>query len=131
MAGLRELQKALRDAGPAHTKHLRQEFKRVAEIVASDARSRLPSRSGRAAGSVRAGGDNRGAFVQGGKKAVPYYAWLDFGGTLRPVGRRRNTQVREQVQGGRAIYPAIRAKRDELLEAAVRSLDNAKREAGL
>lgn len=129
--GLRELSAALRKVGPEHAKELRVEFKKIAEIVARDARGRLPVRSGRAAASLRATGDARGAAVIGGRKSVPYYGWLDFGGTLSPSGRRRNTQSRPRLKEGRAIYPAIRANRDELLEASVRSLDNAKRQAGL
>ena len=101
---------------PELLKELRGELKKAAEPIAQDARRRVKrsiknrSRStGRAAASIRiTAGGNRIRIV-GGKKRVPYYGWLDFGGTLHPSGGRRNLQTRPIIRRGRYIYPAIDA----------------------
>lgn len=129
--GIRELRKALRDTDPELVKEFRREFKAVAEIVAADARSTMPARSGRARGSVRAVSGGNTVYVKGGKATVPYYGWLDFGGVLRPSGRRRGTQFRPVLGDGRYLYPAIRRNRDRLIKAAEATFDRAARKVGL
>ena len=42
----------------------------------------MPVKSGRARASVKSGVSGNNAYVQSGKKAVPYVGWLDFGGVL-------------------------------------------------
>lgn len=131
VTGLRELSKALRQAGPEHAKALRTRFKELADVVAADARGRVKRRSGETAASIRSAGDNRGASVIGGRGNVARYGWLDFGGVLKASGGRRNTQHRERPARGRYILPALDAHRDDLAEAARLSVEDTKQEAGL
>ena len=129
--GLKELRRALGQVDPALQKALRGRLKRIGERVADRARQRMPKRSGRAAGSVKAGASGNNAYVQTGKKSVPYAAWLDFGGTLRPTGKRHNTIERPRIQHGRYLYPAIEEMRPETQRQAVEAFEQAARDAGL
>jgi hypothetical protein len=133
--GVRELRKALRDADPQLAKEFQREFKGVAEIVAADARGRVPSRSGRAARSIRAVSGGNTVFVKGGKKTVPYYGWLDFGSRTPQSGRpRRVGPWRGSGAGprdGRFIYPAIKSKQRQIVAAAEKAFDAAARKVRL
>lgn len=91
----------------------------------------MPRKTGKAAGSVKAGVSGNNAYVQTGKKTVPYAAWLDFGGTLKPVGGRKNTIQRPRIQGGRYLYPAIEQMRPQTEREAHEAFDETARELGL
>lgn len=129
--GLAELRRALGGIDKALPKKLAKQLKAVGEKVAANARGRMPSRSGRARGSVKAGTSGNAAHVQGGKKTVPYFGWLDFGGTLKPTGGRRNTQHRPKLSKGRYLYPAIEQMQPEIESGAVEAFEDTKRELGL
>lgn len=129
--GLAELRRALGGIDKALPKHLAKRLKAVGERVAANARGRMPSRSGRARSSVKAGTSGNTAHVQGGRKAIPYYGWLDFGGTLRPTGGRRNTQRRPKLKKGRYLYPAIDAMGPQIKSGASDAFSDTKRQLGL
>lgn len=122
-AALKALLSALKKADPELQKQLKGELKKAADIVASAAKGKVPSRSGRAAGSIKSGGTAKGAYVQGGKALVPYYGWLDFGQRKPVLGRPRSVGPwKASGKGphkGRFIYPALDDNRDEVT-AAVR-----------
>jgi hypothetical protein len=127
--------RALKKLDPELSKQLKEDLKAVAEVVATDARQRVPSKSGRARGSIRAGADNKGPYVAGGKKAVPYYGWLDFG-SRKPVKGNPRSEGPWSKSGpgparGRFIYAAIDANEDEILDAAVAAFTKARDAAGL
>jgi len=120
---LRELRSSLRQIkDPAKRKEVRLAFKKAADVVAAEAKGRVPRRSGKAANSVRSGSSWQGgsvqAFVLGGRKNVPYYGWLDFGsrnprrGNPRSVGPWAGTGP--GPSGGRFIYAAIEDKASEV-----------------
>ncbi len=117
-AALKALMKALKQADPELQKELKRELKEAAGIVATAARGKVPSVSGRAASSIRSGGTAKGAYVAGGKGSVPYYGWLDFGsrtprrGNPRSVGPWAGSGKGPKL--GRFIYPALDDKRDEV-----------------
>lgn len=119
--GLAEFQKTLKELNPALAKKLEDELTVVAERVAVDARRRVPSRSGRARGSLVAGGA-AGPIVSGGGQRAPYYGWLDFGTRLPRThqSRREGPWVRtgKGPIGGRYIFPAIDENKDEFIKAA-------------
>lgn len=121
-ASLRALMAALKKADPELQKELKRELKGVAAIIASAAKGKVRSRSGRAAGSIRSGGTTKGAYVQGGKASVPYYGWLDFGsrsphfGNPRSVGPWSGSGTGPHK--GRFIYPALAENRDVVTRAA-------------
>jgi hypothetical protein len=118
-AALKSLQQTLRKLEPETQKNLKRELKEVAQIVATGAKSKVPSRTGRAAGSIRAGSTLKGSYVQGGKASVPYYGWLDFGGRTPTVGFIRGGRgpwTKSGIVGkhGRFIYVALDENRDEI-----------------
>jgi hypothetical protein len=129
--GLKELRRALGRIDKSLQKSLRGRLKNVGDKVAALARSKMPSRSGKARSSVKAGVSGNNAYVQGGRKSVPYVPWLDYGGTLRPTGRRRGTQHRLVVRKGRYLYPAIDEMRPDIEDGAVKAFEETKRELGL
>ena len=89
ITGRRELTRALnrveKDIGKALTVELRD----AADEVAKEARRAVPSRSGRAAKSIRSVGTKLRVAVVGGRKSVPYYGWLEFGSRNPRLGRSR------------------------------------------
>ena len=108
-------------------KEVRGALKRGAEIVAVDARRRVPSRSGRARGSITTTVSGASAFVVGGRKTVRYYSWLDFGGRSPRYGQPRSVgpwaHAGKGPTDGRFLYPALAAKFDEVAAEVQRGLD--------
>lgn len=131
--GLKELRRALNQVDKELTKELAAAFKEIGEQVAVKARQDVPSRSGRARASIRAGTSGNKAFIAGGKKRVPYYGWLDFGtrnpqsGQPRSVGPWKRSGV--GPKGGRFIYPAIDDSRDMIRRRVIGSMEIAKETA--
>jgi HK97 gp10 family phage protein len=133
--GLRELRQALTRLEKMEDRNeLRDGLKAAAHIVARDAKSRVPSRTGKAAGSIRAVAAGNKAYVVGGKKTVPYYGWLDFGsrnpttGNARSVGPWSGSGT--GPRDGRFIYPAFEAKRRQVAEAVSDAVARVIRRAG-
>ncbi len=118
--GLREFRRDLAKLDKTFPKDLNREIKQIGERVAADARRHVPVRSGRARASIRATTAGSRAYISGGKKSVPYYAWLDFGGGIpnrksrHRRGLQRPWQSRPILQEGRFIYPAVRRARRTL-----------------
>lgn len=134
--GLAELRRALRRAENIEDlTELRVGMKRAADVVAQEAQSRVPSRSGRARGSVRAVSGGNRAFVVGGRKTVPYYGWLDFGTRTPRTGNPRSkgpwAGTGSGPTGGRFIYPAIDAKEREVVEITSAAVGRALNRLGL
>ena len=133
--GLADLRRALTRIGDLDTRNdLRDGLKKAADIVAREAKSRVPSRSGRTAESVRAVAGGNRAFVVGGKKAVPHYGWLDFGSRTPRVGNARSvgpwTGSGQGPRKGRFIYPALDAKERQVVDAVADAVQAATRRAG-
>jgi hypothetical protein len=129
--GLAELNLALSRIEPQLRKNLNKRMRKIAADVRDAVRAEMPSRSGRARRSVRAGVSYTGAYVVSGKKEVPYVPWLDFGGTLKPVGGRKGEQRRPVIQGGRYLYPTIERRAPQTREAARQAIEDTKAELGL
>lgn len=114
--------------------HMRDEFRDairpVAAEVVANVKTSMPHRTGAAAGSVRSSVTNKGAYVKEGNRSVPYVGWLDFGGTLKPTGRRRGTQYRSVFREGRYLYPTIMRMRPKIAEAAAWAVEMSARAAG-
>lgn len=112
IAGVVELQRALRQLDGESQKQLRVIFNRAADIVATDASAKVPrGRTGRAQRSVKSRSGQRDARVVGGSKRVPYYPWLDFGGR---VGRDGSVS-RAFIRDGRYIYPSFHQARRQVM----------------
>ncbi len=114
ISGLREFRAGLKAMGKDLPKALRIAFNDAADIVVADARPRVPSRTGRAKGTVKARSTQTAARVVGGGNKAPYYPWLDFGGKI-PRGPSRPF-----LKEGRYIYNAyFKAKRSGRFQDAL------------
>ncbi len=109
--GLAEFRRGLNRLDPELTKMLRGDLLEIGKDVARVAQGKVPSKSGLARGSIRAGVSGNNAYVAGGKANVPYYGWLDFGNRSAISGRPRSIGPWKGTgsgpQQGRFIYKAI------------------------
>ncbi len=122
--GLRELRRDLRKVAPELLPLLRDELKKAVDTtVVPRARAKMPRITGAAQDSVRAVSGGNTVFIRAGGAKVPYYGWLDFGGTLAKVGLRRNEQYRSILKSGRYLYPAIAESSSALANAAAEASD--------
>lgn len=125
--GLRELRKALRDAEDATPKALRLAGNDAAELVVDASKSRMPSKSGRAKRSVRATSSQTSASVSGGGRRVPYYGWLDFGGS---VGKGRSIK-RPFIRSGRYLFAAYDSNKGKIADKLEGRIREVVKDAGL
>lgn len=133
--GLAALRRALKELDPLDArKEFQVALKAAAGLVATVAKGKVPSRSGRAAGSIRAVSGGNKAFVVGGKAKVPYYGWLDFGGRNPISGRPRSVGPWAGSGAGpakgRFIYPALDETRPAVIEAVELACDKAIKAVG-
>lgn len=136
--GLREVQSAFRKVDKGIPKGFREEFMGIARTVAADAAGRVPSVTGRAAGSIKPRASQRGAGIAFGGRAAPYLPWLDFGGSTgkghRPgvgwSGSVKRDWLGRPVGEGRYVYPAIADNRERIEQAAEEAVMNVAAKAG-
>lgn len=146
VGGLRDFQAALKRMDGQTQKQLRVVFNDVAEELAGDARRKVPRRSGRAAGSMKARSGQREARIVAGGRKAPYYPWLDFGGT---VGRGRTGRggvasaagrsdagtagsvKRRFLTDGRYLYPTWRSQRAHIQKRLEESIVDLAQRVGL
>lgn len=121
--GIQDLQKALRQIDRDLPKELAAGLAEAAEIVAKTARPKVPTRTGKAAGSITVRKQQRGASLAVGGNRAPHFPWLDFGGRVGP----KKSVARPFIKSGRYVYPAlaeknteVKAKVDEVLERMAR-----------
>lgn len=142
VSGLKEVRTGLRKLAPELLPELRDELKQVGAKVVTDAKRRAPvgrqtwdRHPGAARDAIRVVSGGNTVYIVGGKKKVPYFGWLDFGGTLKATGKKRpartNTQVRPLFQRGRMIYPAIDENEHHIMQGALAALDHARDKAGI
>lgn len=125
--GLAEFNRNLRRLDKDLPKALRLAHNEAAQIIVDWAKPKVPRKSGRAAGSVKAKSTRTESRVQGGSKRAPYYPWLEFGGR---VGPRRSVH-RPFIKEGRYLYPALGANYDKFAELLTEKLIDVAREAGV
>ena len=125
--GLVEFQRALKQLDGESQKQLRLVFNDAAELVAGRASRLVPVNSGKARRSVRALSTQREGRVAGGSGRVPYYPWLDFGGS---VGRKRSVR-RKFLRDGRYIYASYNRLRPQVIERLEEGMTRLIKEAGL
>lgn len=127
IAGLAEFRRDLKTLDRELPKALRLAFNGAADIVVTEARPGIPSRSGRAKASVKARSTQTAARVVGGGARVKYYPWLDFGGR---VGRRGSV-TRPFLKDGRYIYNAYFRNRPRIEQVTEDSLMQVARQSGV
>lgn len=108
--GLKEFQKALRQMDADLPKQIRIILNQATSVVIDWAVPRIPRRTGRAAGSVKARSSQREARVAMGGNRAPYMPWLDFGGK---VGKNRSVE-RPFLRKGRYLYAGLAANEDDV-----------------
>lgn len=109
--GLRETTARLRKLDKALVKEIRVINKAAAESVALEAKARAPRRSGKLAGSIRAGATQRSGIVRMGGAAVPYAGPIHFG------------WYRHHIQPQPFLYNALDERRPAVYEAYKTSID--------
>lgn len=127
ISGLREFQRGLKTIDSDLPKALRMALNDAANLIVDDAKPRVPRRSGRAAGSIKARSTRTLARVQGGGNRAVYYPWLDFGGR---VGRNKSVR-RPFLKDGRYIYAAYDRRKGEFGQKLEANLLDVARKAGL
>lgn len=125
--GLREFQASLKAMDGESQKRLRLVLNEAAELVVDHARRGVPTRTGKARGSIKMASSQREARVKAGGAKAPYYPWLDYGGR---VGRGRSV-ARAFRPEGRYLYPAARAERARVMSVLEANLLALARETGL
>lgn len=96
--GLNEFVRGLKAIDQDLPKAPRVAFNTAGQTIVTEARAKVPTKTGRAKASVRAQSTQKAFRITGGSKRVPYYPWLDFGGTT-PIGGKRPF-----LKDGRYIY---------------------------
>lgn len=134
--GLAQLRRALRNAEQLDDLAvLRDGLKKAADVVAQEARNRVPVRSGATRGSIRATSGGNRAFVVGGKARVPWYGWLDFGSRTPRSGQPRSvgpwSGSGHGPDRGRFIYAALDDREAEVVRLVEHAVSEALRKAGL
>jgi len=124
--GLSQFRANLRALDRSLPRTLRLAFNEAADIVASDARPRVPARSGRARATVKVKSTQSYARVAGGSGKASYYPWLDFGGR---VGRNKSVK-RQFLKDGRYIYYSYNRNRDRFRQVLEESLTATAVQAG-
>lgn len=129
VSNLAEVRKYLRKIHPDLVPVLREDLKAaIIQNTLPAIMRKVPKKSGYAQFTINARAGGNTLYVQaGGKSSVaPYFGWLDFGGTLKGLGRGRNqTITRPIIKRGRYIYPGILETQQRLVEAAGQAVDKA------
>lgn len=124
--GLTAFRGALRQMDVGLAGEMKAGFGAIAENVAGAVRAKVPRRTGRAAGSIKARSTMTGGSIAAGGQAAPYYPWLDFGGR---VGRNKSI-YRPVIPDGRYLYPTIRSKRGEIIRESDAMIERLAKRAG-
>ena len=136
VVGLSELRRACSVMGEEMRLYLREELKKLAGVVVTRTKPKIPVITGAAAGSVRAVIAGGGAAVRAGSAAVPYYGWLDFGGIIRhyPHANIHHTMQhlikRPFIREGRYLYPTADESAVEMAPMVEAMLDRLAVKAG-
>lgn len=125
--GLAQFSRNLKKLDSELPKVLRIALNQAADIVVTEAKSRVPRRSGRAQASIKARSTRTAVRVSAGGRKAPYYPWLDFGGR---VGRKKAVK-RAFLPEGRYLYAAYFDKRPKFEEVLTSALLDVARTAGV
>lgn len=125
--GLKDFQRALKDAGGDFPKELRLASKEAAKVVATGTRQSFLSRAGvapKVAASVKVLASQRGAAVRIGGNKFPYALGSNFGSV-----RFRRFPMFAGHGSDYSLYKTIKAKRDEVIEVYGEAVDRIARKA--
>ena len=128
IAGIRELNAALKRVDADLPKGIRVALNEGVEKLAGYIRPQIPSDTGAARASVKPGSTQKAARLRVGGARARYYPWLDFGGQGRRSGR---PAARPFITEGRYVYPTLRRRKPELIEDLNDAIAGVIRTAGL
>lgn len=141
--GLRDFLESMRVAHTGASGMVKDSLNESAAIVVKYAKANAPVRSGKLQHSIRALSTGREARVAGGGAKVPYFGFIDYGGTVgryrrgaihqaaRSANKARFFAVRPFIKTGRILYPAFDAHRAEVDQALQTGLANLMSKAGV
>lgn len=127
--GLSQFRRGLKDIDKGIPKALRLAFNDIVDMVVEDAKPKVPRRSGKAAGSVKAASTQGAARIKAGGTKAPYFPWLDFGGKRK--GRGGGVAEREFKKVGRYIWHSFAKHKGEIIESTEAAIATIARQAGL
>lgn len=127
VTGLAEINRSLRKIDAEAPKQLRLTLNSAADLLVAKTRPEIPSRSGRARGSLKARSTRTSARVAMGGARARYLPWLDFGGR---TGRNRSVE-RPYYKEGRYLFPTLRKVRPDIERALQDGIVAVARGAGL
>jgi hypothetical protein len=127
ITGLAEFNRNLKKLDSDLPKALRMAHNEAAQLIVNWAEPRVPRKTGRAAGTLKARSTRTESRVQGGSKRAPYYPFLEFGGKVGRKGSVRRPFIRE----GRYIYPALSANYDKFADLLTEKLIEVAKAAGV
>lgn len=139
VTGLTELRVKLKrletEVGGFGSAQLKASLMDAADLVAVRARQKVPSKSGRSAGSIRPiSTATKGAAVRGGS-GVPYYGWLEFGGRKPVYGNPRSrgpwSGSGVGAPDGRFLYPAAQENAPQVVDMVSKGVESVLRSVGL
>lgn len=135
VVGLTALRKALKEVDASTGPALRKALNKAAQVVVDDAKRRAPVDKGNLRGSIRVSSTQSAARISEGGKNVQYAGFIDFGGS---TGRHHRPRIaysgvirRPFIKGGRIMYPAYAAKREEVLSIVQAGIVEVVRGSGL
>ncbi len=117
--GAKQLRKALEAMGDDAVAELKAVNLEAAEIVAKAARPLVPRVTGALEATVRASGTKTRGSVRAGKKRVPYAGPIHFGWPERKITPQP------------FLYDAIDRRRDEVVSAYEKNVQNLRKKHGL
>lgn len=117
--GAKQLRKALEAMGDEAVAELKAVNLEAAEIVAKAARPLVPRKTGALEATVRASGTKTRGAVRAGKKKVPYAGVIHFGWPDRNITPQP------------FLYDAIDRRRDEVIAAYEKNVQNLRKKHGL
>ncbi|QJY51261.1 HK97 gp10 family phage protein (plasmid) [Pseudonocardia broussonetiae] len=127
IVGYRELIRGLRRVDSELPKLLRKATNDAAQIVVDEAVPLVPRLTGAASKSVRVASTQRAARVKAGGKKVPYFGFLEFGGSVGP----KKTSKRPFIREGRYLWPAIIRRREDIIREMEKAVRQVSEGAGL
>lgn len=104
LEGGRQLRKALKEAGN-DLSDLKTTHKRAADVVAAASRGKVPVRTGRLKGTIRAAGTKTVGIIRAGTKRVPYAPCVHWGRMIWPSKEAQPNPPRSPHEA--FIYPRL------------------------
>lgn len=125
--GLDQFRKALKVLDSSLGKVLRLALNEGSALIIDKARPLIPTRTGRAARSLKAASTQNTVRIRVGGRAAPYYPWLDYGGRVGV----NDSAHRPFISDGRYLYPTLALYRGQFERILNDALTDVARQAGL